>query len=51
MTKEEYIAFIKKEIDWLYLHSPRSDERQHIICVLEWSIQQLYPIDPTKVND
>jgi len=42
VNKETYRQLIDEDIAWLRKY-PRTLERGHIIDVLEWSIDQLYP--------
>ena len=46
LSRDAYRQAIEANIKALYLHMPRSLERDHIINVLEWSVQSLYPENP-----
>lgn len=47
LSKSAYRAAIEQDLKLLFLHMPRGLEREHIETVLNWSVNELYPEDPT----
>lgn len=43
LTKDAYAALIAEDIRWLLLETEKTLERDHIVEVLRFSIEQHYP--------
>jgi len=48
LNRKYYVKLIREDIDWLEKNTEDDLERQHIIVVLEDSIDRLYPKDKLK---
>lgn len=54
MNRSAYNELIDEDTAWLQKEAPPSLERSHIVCVLEQSVELLYPTPPQaeeKPND